>query len=123
MSSLVCPVRGKNSLLGLLTATSRPATSSTFFGSAITATRAIAAAGAQDLGQVEADWLVELGVRARPGLTVRAPPDELGRMPEPGSLHVVVADLEHALGAQRGERQVLGRVPPAGHGRPRGPLA
>ena len=34
MSSLVTPARGKNTLLGLLIATSWPASSSTIFGSA-----------------------------------------------------------------------------------------
>ena len=37
MSSLVTPARGKNTLLGLLIATSRPASSSTIFGSAMLA--------------------------------------------------------------------------------------
>src|SRR5215469_14768560 len=115
MSSLVTPAREKNTLLGLLIATSCPASSSTRFGSA---TRT----ASQDLGQVETDRLLQLRIRARAGLAIRPPPDELGGVPEPRSLHVVVADLEHALGAQRDERQVLVRVPPAGHGRPRGPL-
>ena len=77
----------------------------------------------QDLGEVEADRLLQLRVGARARLAVRPPADELGGVPEPRALHVVVADLDHALRAQRDERQVLVRVPPAGHGRPRGPLA
>src|SRR5271165_6178596 len=116
MSSLVIPAWGKNTLLGLLIATSWPASSSTIFGSAMLATRR------QDLGEVEADRLLQLRVGARARLAVRPPADELRRMPEPRALHVVVADLDHALRAQRDERQVLVRVPPAGHGRPRGAL-
>src|ERR1700690_1811422 len=116
MSSLVCPVRGKNNLPGLLIATSRPATSSrTFFGSTTAPTR-------QDLGQVVADRLLQLGVGARARLAVRPPANELGGVPEPRALHVVVADLEHAFGPQRDERQVLGRVPPAGLRLARGAL-
>src|SRR6266851_10379982 len=115
MSSLVTPARGKYTLLGLLIATSCPASSRTIFGSAT--------ALPQDVVEVEADRLLELGVRAGARLAVRAPADELGGVPEPRALHVVVADLEHPLRAQRDERQVLVRVPPAGHGRPRGPLA
>src|SRR5580692_3955034 len=111
MSSLVTPARGKYTLLGLLTATSCPASSSTTFGSAMTAP--------QDVGEVEADRLLQLGVGARARLAVGPPADELRGVPEPRALHVVVADLHHALRAQRDERQVLGRVPPAGHGRPR----
>src|SRR5215813_11850610 len=120
MSSLVTPARGKYTLLGLLTETSCPASSSTFFGSAMAVLRRLAP---QDLVEVEADRLLQLGVGARGRLTVRAPADELRGVPEPRALHVVVADLDHALGPQRDERQVLVRVPPAGHGRPRGPLA
>src|SRR5215469_13372925 len=119
MSSLVTPAREKNTLLGLLIATSRPASASTFFGSAMPASRRTAP---QDLGQVKADRLLQLSVGTRPGLAVRPPPDPLGGVPEPRSFHVVVTDLEHALGTQRDERQVLIRVPPAVHGRPRGPL-
>src|SRR6266568_387643 len=121
MSSLVTPARGKYTLPGLLTVTSCPASSRiSFFGSAMAAPRRTAP---QDLGQVEADRLLELGVGAGTGLPVRAPAGELRRVPEPRALHMVVADLDHPLRAQRDERQVLVRVPPAGHGRPRGPLA
>ena len=67
----------------------------------------------QDVGQAEADRLLQLAEAAGLRVAVRAPPDELGRVPEPGALHVVVADLDHPLGAQRDERQVLVRVPPA----------
>src|SRR4029077_17969721 len=116
MSSLVIPAREKNTLLGLLIATSRPADSKPCFGSAMSAP-------AQDLGQIKADRLLQLLVRARARLAVRPPPDELGGVPEPRALHVVVADLEHPLGAQRDERQVLVRVPPAGHGRARRALS
>src|ERR1700733_12395790 len=119
MSSLVTPACGKNTLLGLLTATSCPASSRTFFGSAMLCSVRPAP---EDLGQVEADRLLELRVGTRVRLAVRAPPDELGGVPEPRAFHVVVADLEDTLRAQRDERQVLVCVPPAGHGRPRGPL-
>src|ERR1700733_1025645 len=118
MSSLVCPVRGKNTLPGLLIDTSRPASSSTIFFSATRATRATR----QNLGQVEAHRLLQLRVRARRWLTIRPPAHELGGMTEAHALHVVVADLDHALGAQRDKRQVLVGVPPAGHGCPRRPL-
>src|SRR5215470_12925007 len=104
MSSLVTPVRGKYTLSGLLIVTSWPASSSTIFGSAT--------ARPQDLVEVEADRLLQLGVGARARLAVRAPADELGGVPEPRALHVVVADLEHAFRPQRDERQVLVRVPP-----------
>src|SRR6266702_3302530 len=120
MSSWVTPARGKYTLLGLLTATSCPASSSTTFGSAMPAPGGRAP---QDLGQVEADRLLQLGVGARARLAVRPPADELRGVPEPRALHVVVADLEHPLRAQRDEREVLVRVPPAGHGRPRRSLA
>src|SRR5208282_5535835 len=117
MSSLVTPARGKNTLLGLLIATSRPASSSTTFGSAMLAARRMAArrmaARRQDLGQVVAHRLLQLRISARARIAVRAPADELGGVPEARALHVVIADLDHALRAQRDERQVLGRVPPA----------
>src|SRR5208282_656709 len=120
MSSLVTPARGKYTLPGLLTVTSWPASSRIIFW---LATLALRRAAPQDLGEVVADRLLELRVGARARLTVRAPADELGGVPEARPLHVVVADLEHALRPQRDERQVLVRVPPAGHGRPRGTLA
>src|SRR6266566_5422503 len=110
MSSLVTPARGKYTLLGLLTATSRPASSSTIFGSAMPAPGLMAR---QDLGEVEADRLLQLGVGARARLAVRTPADELRRVPEPRALHVVVAHLDHPLRAQRDERKVLVGVPPA----------
>src|SRR5260370_22056144 len=66
-----------------------------------------------DAREVEADGLLELVKPAGPRITVGAPPDELGRVPEPGALHVVVAHLDDPLGPQRHERQVLTRVPPA----------
>src|SRR5580658_10347123 len=130
MSSLVTPARVKNTLLGLLIATSWPKSSRTSFGSATLPTPRTPGTpgtartpGPQDLAQVEADRLLQLGVGARARLPVRAPADELGGVPEPRPFHVVVPDLQHPLRAQRDERQVLVRVPPAGHGRPRGPLA
>src|SRR5260370_22315308 len=111
MSSLVTPARGKYTLLGLLIATSCPASSMTTFGSAT--------ALPQDLVEVEADRLLELGVRTGARLAVRAPADELGGVPEPRALHVVVADLEHPLRAQRDAREVPVRVPRAGPSRRR----
>src|SRR6516165_2236000 len=68
---------------------------------------------AEDLGQVEADRLLELAEPAGLRVPVGPPPDELGRVPEAGAFHVVVADLDHPLGTQRDKRQVLFRVPPA----------
>src|SRR5260370_34581202 len=70
----------------------------------------------RDLAEVEVHRLLALGVGARPGLAVRPPADELGGVPEPRPLHVVVPDLDHPLRPQRDERQVLLRVPPAGLG-------
>src|SRR5258708_22335386 len=67
----------------------------------------------EDVREVEADGLLELVKPAGPRITVGAPPDELGRVPEPGALHVVVAHLDDPLGPQRHERQVLARIPPA----------
>src|SRR6266705_2642987 len=72
------------------------------------------ASGAEDVGEVELDRFVELFVGARAGVTVGAPADELGGVPEPGAFHVVVADLHDAFRAQRSEGQVLARGPPAG---------
>src|SRR5579862_3086952 len=106
MSSLVTPARVKNTLLGLLIAISRPKSSSTSFGSAMVRTP-----GTEDLAQVEADRLLQLGVRARARLPVRAPADELSGVPEPRAFHVVVPDLQHPLRAQGDERQILVRVP------------
>src|SRR5579862_287498 len=121
MSSLVTPARVKNTLLGLLIATSCPPSSRTSFGSAmLTAPRT---PRPQDLTQVEANRLLQLGVRAGARLPVRAPADELSRVPEPRPFHVVVPDLKHPLRAQRDERQVLIGIPPAGHGHSRGTLA
>src|ERR1700750_2810661 len=110
MSSLVTPARGKYTLLGLLIGTSCPASSSTIFGSAMVPPRGLAA---QDVVEVEADRLLQLSVGARARRAVRAPADELRGVPEPRALHVVVADLDHALGPQRDEPQVLAHVPPA----------
>src|ERR1700753_2414506 len=78
---------------------------------------------AQDLAQVEVDRFLQLRVRARLGGPVRAPAHELRGVPEPDALHVVVAHLDHPLGAQRHERQVLARVPPAALGLARRALA
>ena len=56
-----------------------------------------------DLGYL--DRLLELGVAARGGVAVRAPAHELRRVAEARALHVVVADLDHALRPQRDERE------------------
>ena len=57
-------------------------------------------------------------------MAVGAPADELRRVPEACALHVVVADLEHALDPQRDEREVLAGVPAAaGAAAPRRPSA
>src|SRR6185437_7834992 len=74
----------------------------------------LAGLAGEEPGQVVADRLLELLEPARGRVAVRAPADELGRVPEPRALHVLVAHLDHPLGAQRDERQVLARVPPAG---------
>src|SRR5262245_6768324 len=70
--------------------------------------------GRQDVGEVEVDRLLELGVGTRAGLAVRTPADELGGVAEAAAFQVVVADLDDPLGPQRHERQRLARVPPAG---------
>src|SRR5215467_11467059 len=67
----------------------------------------------QDVAEVEADRLFKLLVGARLRVPVGPPADELGGVPEPPALHVVVAHLDHPLRAQRDERQVLARVPAA----------
>ena len=45
------------------------------------------------------------------GVAVGAPPAELGRVAETPTLHMVVADLDHTLRAQRHERKVLAGIP------------
>src|SRR5215469_8399070 len=97
MSSLVCPVRGKKTLPGLLTGTWSPATSTMVFASAM------ASALSQEVRETVADRLLKLLVRARVRRAVRAPANELRRVPEAGSFHVVVADLDDAFWAQRNE--------------------
>ena len=67
----------------------------------------------EDLRHIEVHRPLELGVAARLRLAVRPPAHELRRVAEARALHVVVADLEHALGPQRDERQRLARVPAA----------
>ena len=69
------------------------------------------------------DRLLELLVRARPRVAVRAPADELRRVAEPRPLHVVVPDLDDELRAEGGERQVLAGAPPAELRVPRRPRA
>ena len=64
-----------------------------------------------DVVQPERKRLIELFVGARPWVTVGPPPVELGGVAEPFALHVVVSNLDHPLGSQRHERQVLARVP------------
>src|SRR5207249_6136021 len=70
-------------------------------------------AAAQDVGEVVAHGLFELRIVAAPGSPVRAPAPELGGVPEPRALHVLVRDLTHQLGPERHPRQVLLGVPPA----------
>jgi hypothetical protein len=77
--------------------------------------------GAEDLGEIEADRLLELLERARARLAIGPPPDELRRVAEPIPLHVVVPDLDDPLGSERDEREVLLRVPAAALGAPRRP--
>src|SRR5260370_35481586 len=77
----------------------------------------------QYVGEVKADRLLKLTETARRRVAVGAPADELRCVPEAGPLHVVVPDLDDALGAQRDERQLLSDVPPASSGLPRVPHA
>src|SRR5690606_10484202 len=63
-------------------------------------------------------------------VAVGTPPLELRGVPEPSPLHVVVADLDHALGSRWHEGEVLAGRPPAlgagdavGVGDRAGPLA
>src|SRR5512132_3170522 len=77
--------------------------------------------GRQDLGEVEADGLLQLVVGAGAGVPVGAPADELGGVAEPAALQMVIADLDHPLGPQRRERQLLARIPAAAVGAPPGP--
>src|SRR5581483_6025893 len=70
--------------------------------------------------EVVAHGLLDLVERARAGVAVRPPAHELGGVAEPRALHVVVADLDHALRPQRHERQVLAGRPPAELGVPGG---
>jgi len=58
----------------------------------------------QDVAEVEADRLFKLLVGARLRVPVGPPADELGGVPEPPALHVVVAHLDYPLRAQRDER-------------------
>src|SRR5215472_15899624 len=77
----------------------------------------------EDFREVEPDRLDELIEGAGARVPVGSPADELGGVPQARALHVVVADLQHALGTQRGERQVLADVPPAVLGAARRPGA
>src|ERR1700746_3437467 len=56
---------------------------------------------------------LKLRIRAVAGLLILAPSAELRRVAEPVSLHVVVSDFHHQLGAQRFPRQVLALAPAA----------
>src|SRR5687768_16962380 len=67
----------------------------------------------QHLSEVIAHWLLQLLVAARLRVAVGAPPLEVGRVPEPVTLHRVVLDLEDALGTKRCEGQVLAGTPAA----------
>jgi hypothetical protein len=57
----------------------------------------------QDVGEVVLDRFFELFVRTRPRVAVRSPAVELSRVAEADALHVLVANLDHALRAQRRE--------------------
>src|ERR1700757_1808130 len=70
----------------------------------------------QYVSEVVADRLLKLTETAGRRLTVGTPADELRCVPEPGPFHVVVPDFDHALGAQRDEREVLASVPAAALG-------
>src|SRR4051812_5313410 len=65
-----------------------------------------------DVVELEGDRLFELLVGARARLAVGPPPCELGGVPEPRALHVVVTHLDHPFRSQRHEGQILAGVPP-----------
>ncbi len=67
-----------------------------------------------DVAEAEGDRLLELFVGARARIAVGAPPAELCGVAKPSPFHVVIADLDHALGPERDEREILARVPPGG---------
>src|SRR5689334_4707449 len=67
----------------------------------------------QNPTQVVADGLLELLVAARLRVAVGSPPLEVGGVAEAPPLHVVVLHLEHPLGPQRGEGEVLALAPAA----------
>src|SRR4051794_32995581 len=68
---------------------------------------------AEDPSEVVAHRLLQLLVAARLRVAVGAPAPELGGVPEAAALHVVVGDLEHQLGPQRREGEVLALAPAA----------
>src|SRR5919201_4410865 len=72
-----------------------------------------------DVVQSEIDRLLKLLVRARPRVSVRTPANKLSRVPEPVTLHVVVAHLDYALWPKWHEREVLGGAPARMFGFPR----
>src|SRR5579859_3642764 len=74
----------------------------------------------QYVGEVVPNRLVKLFVRARPRLAVGSPAIELRGVPEADALHVLVANLDHALRPQWRERQVLANGPAAPFGGARG---
>src|ERR1700722_19944969 len=63
------------------------------------------------VAQTESQRLFELVVGTGAGLAVGAPTVELGGVPKPPTLHVVVAALDHQLRPQRVEGEVLAGVP------------
>ena len=67
----------------------------------------------RDLAEVVGHDLLQLLVAARLGVPVGAPPLEVRGVPEPPPLHVLVGDLDHPLGPQRREREVLALAPAA----------
>ena len=75
---------------------------------------------AEHVGQIVGDGLVELVVATALGVAVGAPPAELRGVPEAPPFHVVVGDLDHEVGSQRGEAEVLALAPAALSARARG---
>jgi len=60
-------------------------------------------AGGEDLSKVVLDRILQLLVGAGVWIPVRPPAEELGRMPESISLHVLVPDLDYQLRPERNE--------------------
>jgi hypothetical protein len=67
-----------------------------------------------DVVELEGRRLFKLGVGAWSGFSIGAPAIELGGVAEPVTFHVVVADLDHPLGPQRHEGEILASIPTGG---------